>query len=356
MLRPTLAVAAHRWRRGFTLIELLVVIAIIAILIALLLPAVQQAREAARRTQCKNNLKQMGLALHNYHDVYLSFPIGAQIPNWGTSAPSGYIRTIGNWAWAPAVLPFMDQAALQNASLYGTRTMTAAFAVPSALAAMKTPVPVFRCPSDIGPALNEKMLLEGNALATSNYVGNHGSYSFRGRLGPMRSDSSVATGYNNGVFAEEGNNLNFAGNGGCNGHRKIRDFSDGTSSTVVLGERAYQAGNVEYRAANLWGILGSVPAPGDDLNGYVWAMACGWVHINSVFKPYSTGNNLNHSRGYSSNHEGGAQFVMGDGSVRFISENVDHNDAGNTTLLINGPTSTWSRLQGVDDGEPVGEF
>lgn len=107
----TQAEAASRrsaMRRGFTLIELLVVIAIIAVLIALLLPAVQQAREAARRTQCKNNLKQIGLALHNYHDAHDCFPPG-QIRGWNGSFDSG-----NGFAWGALILPFMDQANLYN--------------------------------------------------------------------------------------------------------------------------------------------------------------------------------------------------------------------------------------------------
>ena len=96
-------------KKGFTLIELLVVIAIIAILIALLLPAVQQAREAARRTQCKNNLKQVGLALHNYHDVALSFPIGSNASNTNSNGD-------GHWgvSWWARILPYADQAPLYN--------------------------------------------------------------------------------------------------------------------------------------------------------------------------------------------------------------------------------------------------
>src|SRR5690606_5643888 len=95
-------ISRRRQAQGFTLIELLVVIAIIAVLIALLLPAVQQAREAARRTQCKNNLKQLGLALHNYHDVYNSFPMGTQTPLTGASS------------WRFALLPYLDQAVVYN--------------------------------------------------------------------------------------------------------------------------------------------------------------------------------------------------------------------------------------------------
>jgi prepilin-type processing-associated H-X9-DG protein len=334
------------------LIELLVVIAIIAILIALLLPAVQQAREAARRTKCKNNLKQMGLAMHNYHDVYQAFPAGATIWNWGTF-PTGYVRTIGNWAWAPALMPYMDQGLLAEAAGYGQMNMSQALLDPLRRAAMQRGVPVFRCPSDTAPTLNPIFKIETYELATSNYVASNGSYSFRSHLGNPRVDNSVNTGFNNGMFAENSNNPNYQGG---TGYRRVRDITDGTSNTMAIGERCFQVGIADYAAANLWGILGSVGAAGADGDGYVWAIACGWVHINSVAKPYSTGNNANHRRGYSSNHEGGAQFLMADGAVRFISENIDHNDAGKLPNTPSGTASTWSYIQGADDGNPVGEF
>ena len=103
-----------RGRRGFTLIELLVVIAIIAILIALLLPAVQQAREAARRSQCKNNLKQLGLALHNYHDTFQVFPFGMINPTNG-DLPGSPRPPTDNTGWYPMILPYIEQGALYNA-------------------------------------------------------------------------------------------------------------------------------------------------------------------------------------------------------------------------------------------------
>jgi len=130
----------HRLRRGFTLIELLVVIAIIAILIALLLPAVQQAREAARRTQCKNHLKQIGLAIHNYHDTHNTFPPGyiARIPQNITSSERGL------YGWGAFVLPYMDQAPLYNLLQVGNVPLETN-AVTN-LAALQTPLPAFSLP------------------------------------------------------------------------------------------------------------------------------------------------------------------------------------------------------------------
>lgn len=175
-------------RKGFTLIELLVVIAIIAILIALLLPAVQQAREAARRTQCRNSLKQIGLALHNYHDVFNVFP-----PGWVTQYYQVATGEPTIWSWGAFLLPYLDQAPLYNTVSPGTRRIDENLALGGANAqALVTPLPVFRCASDVGPALNtfdgslganagqqtdfatyNRYVTNGStnvAIATSNYV------------------------------------------------------------------------------------------------------------------------------------------------------------------------------------------
>src|SRR5581483_8700238 len=125
------AMARRSWKKGFTLIELLVVIAIIAILIALLLPAVQQAREAARRTQCKNNLKQLGLALHNYHDNFNTFPPGGVN---GTAATSNY----QGWGWSIMLLPQIDQAPLYNQINFSLSMSTVLAQVPNPLATSLT--------------------------------------------------------------------------------------------------------------------------------------------------------------------------------------------------------------------------
>ena len=144
--------------RGFTLIELLVVIAIIAILIALLLPAVQQAREAARRTQCKNNLKQIGLAMHNYHDVYLGFP-----PGYMNTAPyhaNGNGPISGNysqWVWGAMILPYIDQAPLYSRLQVGDIRLADALTAGGPYDStdlLATPLTAFMCPSDVGPATN----------------------------------------------------------------------------------------------------------------------------------------------------------------------------------------------------------
>ena len=148
-------------RRGFTLIELLVVIAIIAILIALLLPAVQQAREAARRTQCKNNLKQIGLGMHNYHDVYNLFPVGACAKPGGSF---GIDISIGAFA---SILPYLEQANLKN--LYTDKNWEQQLPVVA-----KTVLTFYLCPSSTGLQVDSNPILAsypiGTNVATTNYM------------------------------------------------------------------------------------------------------------------------------------------------------------------------------------------
>ena len=143
-----------RRSRGFTLIELLVVIAIIAILIALLLPAVQQAREAARRTQCKNNMKQIGLAMHNYHDVHLCFPPGYITTTPCESAtvwPACNAGELGLYSWGTFVLPYIDQSNLYNQLTPGTVPLQVNLTIPAVLQSLRQPLSMFLCPSDPGP-------------------------------------------------------------------------------------------------------------------------------------------------------------------------------------------------------------
>ena len=219
-----------RQRRAFTLIELLVVIAIIAILISLLLPAVQQAREAARRTQCKNNLKQLGLALHNYHDSHIGFAPGWIDQNQSTAA---------NWGWSVYLMPGMEQGNMYQQLQVGTLHLSDALASVTHLRLMTTPLPGFRCPSDTAPGVNIRnpLLSSGGisqAVASSNYVAANGG----------------------GDWTYDGN---LAGSFGRNSHVKIRDFTDGTSNTIMVGERAWElqfagGGQDQCNAATVYGV------------------------------------------------------------------------------------------------------
>jgi prepilin-type N-terminal cleavage/methylation domain-containing protein len=334
-----------RRARGFTLIELLVVIAIIAILIALLLPAVQQAREAARRTQCKNNLKQLALALHNYHDTHRVFP--------AQSFPAHNANNA--WGWGAAIFPQLELATLYNAIQPGVGMSATVGSLPPAstlfngVPLLRQPVSAFICPSDAGDVLNQFYTNPRNSnnvnnrYAKSNYVCN------------QQVIASVGWGRK----------------------KRIGDITDGSSNTLMLGERALRV-NLEQRSTGgvVWGKPANnsdaatcfhpnypinTPDPSDDFRG------------GSYSQYASNATNSCNSHVASSYHEGGAHFAMGDGAVRFISENIASNPAAynNPTFpgfgSIPGCTSTADRnvagpgfiyqsLYWIDDGNPVGEF
>jgi prepilin-type N-terminal cleavage/methylation domain-containing protein len=347
-------------KRGFTLIELLVVIAIIAILIALLLPAVQQAREAARRTQCKNNLKQVGLALHNYHDVANMFPPGAV---WESGGASTSVR--GTWTWSMMIAPQLEQGAIYNAVGVGTgsdaslSSLDKAMMDPAKLAMLQQPVSLFRCPSDPGPARNDVMYFtiptNPTTLPTNNYVVSNGTYTFRPELmaSPPGSATNGGKGSNNGMFGAVGSGPNLVSGGKC---ALMRDVTDGLSNTVAVGERCWQIGNVDYRAAVLWGMRGNYVSDATTQNrGMVSNFAVSYVLMNSPINPTSP---LLHRNAFASTHVGGAQFLLADGSVRFISENIQARPSVITQVNASGVSNytTYSRLIAKDDNEPIGEF
>lgn len=285
---------ASQSQKGFTLVELLVVIAIIGVLVALLLPAVQAAREAARRSQCSNNLKQIALALHNHHDTYGHFP-------------SGYNPDTG-WAWGMALLPFVEQQPLYDR--LGPITANMDLSDATRLSLVQTVLTGYICPSDSGPDLNEKTEPYGASqrLARSNYLGIMGSTTVQ-------------------ASTDDGNGIMFQ-------KSKIRfgDIKDGSSQTFLLGERDH----ITRRGA-LW--AGTARS---------WSSS---RHSN-VNPTYRTSGLINgtHINCFSSQHPGGAQFALADGSVRFVSETIDAaNDSGSNM-------STYQRLGNRKDGFPVGEF
>jgi prepilin-type N-terminal cleavage/methylation domain-containing protein/prepilin-type processing-associated H-X9-DG protein len=276
-------------RRGFTLIELLVVIAIIAVLIALLLPAVQQARESARRTQCKNHMKQLGLALHNYHDVSLTFPVGA----FGQNANGNGL------CWLVGILPYVDQTALyQQFNFDAVVTNTAA----NLTAALRMP-PAYYCPSGKQDKTGNSAENAPNGQATPS---NH----YYGVLGPRGTNPAsglayVTTAATQGAWSTHGILLSQR-------HRRMADVSDGTSNTFVVGELSWRGAGTPTNSYRVW-IRGS------DGNA-VGACKNAVNTINST--TYNGSNNFN-DISFGSEHVGGAQFLMADGSVVFISQNID---------------------------------
>ena len=336
-----------RVRRGFTLIELLVVIAIIAVLIALLLPAVQQAREAARRSQCKNNLKQIGLAMHNYHDVFNTFPPGyvAKIPqNITSSEPS-------LWAWGAFILPYIDQAPMYNLLNVGNSLLEQQLV--TNLSALQTPLASFRCASDTGPSLNDyqnsvmgpptndnwyKAIVVDSAgtqrqIAMSNYV-------MSASVGTSTTPPALSSQY-----GPPG------GIGFSNSKIGLRDITDGSSNTLLVGERAYQYKNVVMGAATIVGFSASVNDPSSSAN----IKAAGLNAIGITYNGINASLSAHDHRGYSSNHVGGAHFLLCDGAVRFISENID-NENVSIALGTDWYNRTFTRLAGRNDGDVIGEF
>ncbi len=284
----------NRWKNaGFTLIELLVVIAIIAILIALLLPAVQQAREAARRMSCRNNLKQIGLAVHNYESAYGVFP-------------PRRITTAGNRrGWGPSILPYLDQAALQ-----GQYRFDKDFYAPENAANIQVPLKVFMCPSAPGPrpitVIQDSVTSEGIA----------GDY-----FGPNSFSSTKF-----GVTALSGNNQ-ITSLDDLPRVRKFRDFTDGTTSTILITEQAgrpdyyirgqKQASNAGLSQATNWGSWPSYQV--------FQVQVFGSDNITRDGPGGTCTINCNNSQGVYSFHPGGANTVFADGSVHLLGESMDAN-------------------------------
>ncbi len=322
-----------RRSRGFTLIELLVVIAIIAILIALLLPAVQQAREAARRTQCKNNLKQYGLALHNYHDVYNAFPIAGQ--NW--DAP--------NVGWQVRILPYTEQAPLFNALDFSMRAAPISAAayntVVNGKIARTIQVPYARCPSDASGPVDANW-------AQSSYTGSLGSQRTPSANAACQPFLTPVTNYSSpGGDADHGNTTSPLGISGMFGRLLsarigMADVTDGTSNTIFVGEilpacNDHRSGWWDYNG--MGNAHGSTSVPINTMSG---CSAPYTPQVPEFPACTATGGNWNLHWGFRSSHTGGAQFLLVDGSVRFLSQNLDYR--------------TYQNLGCRFDGKVLGEF
>ncbi len=318
-----------RKKPGFTLVELLVVIAIIGILVALLLPAVQAAREAARRMSCGNNVKQLGIALHNYHDTYKVFPpagIGTQTnttgPNVGVVADATIDDDIGNErgvyiSYLGMLLPFMEQQPLADLIVYpAVRSMNT-----NAATVWQAKIETLACPSD--------------PFAATNFTG-RGSNMARGCYAANGADSTIEQ---SAFWRIKWTNLpaDHRGLMGVNGAARMADITDGTSNAFACLE--VRAGPTNQDARGIWAY-----APGVTVIG-VGGINMGTDQfqdcVNTLAKMPCTASD-NRRQIARSAHPGGCQVLLGDASARFVAQTID--------------AITYERLRSIGDGNTIGDF
>ena len=296
-------------RRAFTLIELLVVIAIIAILIGLLVPAVQKVREAAARAQCTNNLKQLGLGLHNYHGAFKKFPHNVR------PATAGGIRR----SWAVDILPFIEQSAM-----YQRYDLTQNWSAPANLPVTSLRVSVYQCPSVPSPDrldANPDNNYAPPIVAVRDYAGIY-------QVDPRLVSAGYATTGGPGIMSKTE-------------YVRITDITDGTSNTIHIAESGgrpdlYRVGRLVYQATTSNGVQGGGwPRAGSELSGLVGSSVDGTTPVGpcginctngedgrsqAYPNPYYGTDGTGHIYAF---HPGGANTLFGEGSVRFLNANIN---------------------------------
>jgi prepilin-type N-terminal cleavage/methylation domain-containing protein/prepilin-type processing-associated H-X9-DG protein len=299
-------------RQAFTLIELLVVIAIIGILIGLLLPAVQKVREAAARISCTNNLKQIGLALHGYHDSIGTFPPAYVDGN--TNPNSDATMDVGpGWGWASMILPYVEQGNVYNQINFSQTIGTTPVC--------QTVLPMFLCPSD--QKLPTFQVYNTNVtVAQGNYVGCNGTL-----------ETSPYVGNNTGLFLR-------------NKRYRIADVTDGLSETIIVGERSTDHSLSTWAGAVPGGLVPALQAPGpppNDPNSQAeLAQALVVAHGNKTHVPSADLPIWDADTFYSKHTGKGANFLYGDGSVHFLTSGIDG--------------ITYEHLCTIAGGEAIGDY
>jgi prepilin-type N-terminal cleavage/methylation domain-containing protein/prepilin-type processing-associated H-X9-DG protein len=342
--------------QGFTLVELLVVIAIIGTLVALLLPAVNSARESARRMQCTNNLHNLAIAVHNYHDSLSSYP------NSHFCTPTGGADCLTNqetWAWSTLILPYIEQQNLHTQLGVMNFTLEQVLAkknpgLSNPRDLLQTRLAIYICPSDSNPTGHLNSVRHfGDGLGTaaggwgswqpsmSNYVGNRGTR-----------NNHQAQNDTHGIFMESRG-------------KKMQDVTDGTSNTFMLGER-----DTQICQGGTW--VGVRNPNGDGNRGFYFVAANVRVRLNAPDPPIVVTSRDGCSEGFASLHPGGANFALCDGSVRFVSNNIEFKPGAGTcagggncfNYDIHVPRdpkhapiySVYTRLGRRNDGFPVGDY
>ncbi|MGA2700279.1 MAG: DUF1559 domain-containing protein [Isosphaeraceae bacterium] len=369
---------SHRPTRGFTLIELLVVIAIIAVLIALLLPAVQSAREAARRAQCVNNLKQIGIAIHNYISTNNTLPIGSVYErlNPVDCNPSNNTDYLIGWSLFEQILNYTEQQSIYNAINFnlspGGHNYNGVDAGAANYTAMSATVASFVCPSDTGfTPFTYSGTTSINGYAQCSYAGMSGTYDiwdFWCGCPPAATIPSCQGGVwpnNDGVFYRD-----YA--------VRLRSITDGTSNTIAVGEFA-RFKNDPDQNDNQWnrallfqsaystttsrpeGIASSAPkinAPFQPNNATTYANWNNWLHPTGDFDSWCFSNNGAYALmlgqfGFRSQHPGGANFLFADGSVHFLKETIDMGNPVYSSTLANNNKGVYRNLSTRAGGEVI---
>jgi prepilin-type N-terminal cleavage/methylation domain-containing protein/prepilin-type processing-associated H-X9-DG protein len=288
-------------RSAFTLVELLVTISIIGVLVGLLMPAIQSARESSRRSHCQNNLKQIGLAMHEYHVTFGRFPSGVV-----HSKDDGDQTGVAGFGWGSFLLPHLQQSAIFKLLNLPTGELHEALKTASGRELAQAELPVFRCPSDAGYFLNSDRPFTGAkyadvAAAKSNYIANHGT-----RFVTLADKMLDKTLDSFGVF-------------GPDSQISEAHLTDGSSYTILAGER-----RSTEDWAGVWIGVRNYNNTGD--TGLRQVLGISDVRINSR-------NGTEARRGFSSEHPGGAFFLFADGHIEFLADDIDFNQAGATSRL-----------------------